>query len=296
MNWDDLKYFLAIARHRSLSAAARELRVTQSTAGRRLEALETGLAVKLLKLTPDGYVPTPAGIRVIESTERIESEALAIEREVNGADAQLEGTVRVTTIETLGAVVLAPLFVELRRSLPDVLVELVTENQSLNLFKRDADIAVRLTRPKQKDLVVKKVGEISFALYASDNYLAEHSAPDFSNGCVGHGIVAMNEENMSFPDARWFSELTNSATTIFSSNSRLAHIEAALSGAGIVCLPRYLADRHAKLVRIEAPDQAPSREIWLAVHKDTRNTPRIRAVLNALAEGFETCTRTLNPR
>jgi DNA-binding transcriptional LysR family regulator len=294
-DWDEFRYFLAVARNRSLSAAARQLRVTQSTVGRRIEGLERRLGAKLLTKTPDGYVLTTAGLHALQNAERMESEAHALERQLAGLDMRLGGSVRVTTIETLGAVVLAPLFAELRRRLPEISLELVTDNRSLSLFKRDADIAVRLARPEQRDLVIKKIGDIAFALYASKDYLRQHGNPTFTTGCDGHTVIALYQDFPSFPDARWLANLTSGAKLAFVSNSRHIHVEATLQGIGLACLPRYLADRHDELVRLEAPSRAPSREVWLAVHRDMRRTPRIRAVFDAIAAGVKLRASMLNP-
>jgi DNA-binding transcriptional LysR family regulator len=294
-DWDDFRYFLAVVRNRSLSAASRELRVTQSTVGRRLEGLESRLGAGLLKRTPDGYVLTPAGVRVLENAERIEREAHALERQVTGFDTRVGGSVRVTTIETFGAVILAPLFAELWRRLPDVSVELLTDNRSLSLFKREADIAVRLTRPEQHDLIFKRIGNVGFAVYASKAYLRQHGSPDFTTGCDGHTIITLHQDLLSFPDARWSAKLTSRAKPAFVSNSRNVHVEAALAGVGLACLPYYLADRHAELVRLETPSRAPTREVWLAVHRDMRRTPRIRAVFDAIAAGVNARASILNP-
>ena len=283
LDWDDLRYFLAIARRHSLSAAARELRVTQSTMGRRLDGLESRLGVKLLKRTPNGYVLTSAGKRVLVNTERMEIEALSLERKVGGCDVRLDGNVRVTTVETLGATILTRLLAEFQRRLPGISLELVMDNRTLSLSKRDADIAVRLARPQQQDLIVKKVGNVAFALYASKAYLKQHGAPDFVAGCEGHSVIALHDEIPSFPDAQWLAKLTSKAKIVLSSNSRYSHLEAAVEGAGMACLPRYLADRHKTLVRLKTPGGAPLREIWLAVHKDTRQTARVRAVFDAIA-------------
>lgn len=293
--WDDLRYFLAIARYHSLSAAARKLRVTQSTMGRRLDSLETRLGVKLLKRTPNGYVLTPAGTRALERTERMETEALTLERKVSGCDVRLEGNVRVTTVETFGAAILTPFFAEFQRRLPGISLDLVTDNRTLSLSKRDADIAVRLARPEQHDLIVKKTGNIAFALYASKTYLKQHGAPNFAAECKGHSVIALHDELPSFPDARWLAKLASRARVVLSSNSRYAHVEAAVEGAGMACLPCYLADRYRELVRLKTPSNAPLREIWLAVHKDTRQTPRIRAVFDAIADGLRARTSMLNP-
>ena len=125
LDWDDLRFFLALTRHGSLSAAAKVLHVSQSTVGRRLNTLEATLAVRLLNRTPEGYVPTLAGEEVRQKAERLEAEALGLERDVTGRDTRLRGLVRVTCAETMAAHLLAPSFARLHAKHPDIMIELI---------------------------------------------------------------------------------------------------------------------------------------------------------------------------
>ena len=167
LDWDDLRFFLAVARRGSLTTAAKDLRVAQSTVGRRLSSLETNLGARLLHRTPDGYTLTLAGHDVLRQAERVEIEALGVERSVGGRDAKLEGVVRVTCTETMAAHVLAPCFAALQEIHSGILVELMPNPNVLSLSMREADIAVRLVRSNEHDLVVRRIGLIAFGLYAS---------------------------------------------------------------------------------------------------------------------------------
>ena len=141
LDWDDLRFFLALARTGSLSAAARDLRVAQSTVGRRLASLETSLGVRLLNRTPDGYQPTLAGEEVRAQAERLETEALSLERTVGGRDNRLSGLVRVTCAETIASYLLAPCFAALHAEHPDMMVELISNPRELSLAMREAEIS-----------------------------------------------------------------------------------------------------------------------------------------------------------
>lgn len=174
LDWDDLRYFLAIAQHGSLSAAAKELHVAQSTVGRRLASLERSLGARLLNRTPDGYFPTLAGQNVREQAERLEAEVLALERNVGGRDTRLSGLVRVTCAETVASQILAPCLATLHTEHPEIMIELIPNQRELSLSMREADIAVRLKRPDQHDLVVRRVGSLAFGLYASPEYLERY--------------------------------------------------------------------------------------------------------------------------
>jgi len=286
LDWDDLHSFLTIARHGTLSAAARALGVTQTTMGRRLEALQGRAGVKLLNRTPGGFVLTTAGERVLANVERMEAEALAVERAVTGEDARLEGEVRITTVEALAAHLLVPALGPLAARYPAITVEIDVDTRSLSLSRREADIAVRLAAFEQHDAIVRKVGTMLFGVYASPAYLADRGATKLAEGAPGHRVITLQENLLQTPEGRWFARVTDRASVALRTNSRDGQLAAAVAGLGLACLPRYLADPVADLVRVELGEQAPLRDIWLGVHRDTRWTPRIRAVLDHLGQIF----------
>jgi len=294
LDWDDLQYFLAIARQGSLSAAAKILRVTQSTMSRRLDALEQRMGATLLQKTPSGYVLTSVGVAVLGNVERIESEALAVERVITGRDVRLEGTIRITTVETFAVEVLSGAFAEFRLKYPGIQLELITGTRNLSLTMREADVALRLTRLTQNDLAIRRVADLSVGLYASSAYLERRGHPDFAAGGSGHDILTATDELAGTPDSIWFAGLFPKATVAFRSNSRYALRAAAEAGMGLVCLVRYLGDTQ-RLVRLDPPVPPPSREVWLAVHNDIRHTPRIRALTDFLTESLTLDAPILKP-
>ena len=295
LDWDDLRFFLAVARHGNLTAAARELRVAQSTVGRRLASLETGLGVRLLHRTPDGYVLTLAGEGVRGQAERAEAEILGVERTVGGRDAGLEGVVRVTCTETFAAHVLAPCFAALQTRHPGILVELMPSARPLSLSMREADLAVRLARPNQHDLVVRRLGRVAFGLYAAPAYLERYGEPDFEAGCPGHRLMTLVGDEDRDAQARWTAELAPRAGLGLQTNSHEALLSAARSGGGLACLARFRADPEVGLRRLATPVPPPVTDIFLVVHRDSRGTPRIRAALSAVAEAVKTISAMLDP-
>jgi DNA-binding transcriptional LysR family regulator len=294
LDWDDLHTFLAIARHGSLSAAARALAVQQTTIGRRLAALESRAGARLLQKTPRGYTLTPAGEAILGNVERIESETLAIERRITGRDVRLEGTVRLTAVESLAADILLPALPELRRRHPGIHIDLIAETRSLSLTMREADIALRLARPRQHDLAIRRVGGIGFALYAAPAYLDAHGQPDLAAGSPGHAAILFETDQAHLDEVAWFAGLTANAVPVLRSNSRYCHRAAARAGIGLACLARYLGDGHG-LARLPTPTPGPSRDLYLCVHNDIRHTPRIRAVTDFLAEALRAESGRLNP-
>lgn len=284
LDWDDLRFFLAIARRGNLTAAAKDLRVAQSTMGRRLASLEADLAVRLLLRTPDGYRLTPAGETVRLQAERVEAEALAVERAVGGQDVRLQGVVRVTCTETLAVHVLAPCFVALQHHHPDILVELIPNPMEVSLSMREADIAIRLAPSDRNDLVVRRVGCMSFGLYASPLYLQRHGLPDFGAGCAGHRLMRSMDDVDGDDQARWAAEAAHRARPGLQTGSHEALVVAARSGGGLACLACFRADPDPALVKLATPTPAPVADVCVLLHRDSRSTPRLRAASSVIAE------------
>lgn len=296
LDWDDLRFFLALARHGSLSAAAKALHVSQSTVGRRLTTLEAALAVRLLNRTPDGYVLTLAGTAVREKAERLEAEAMALERDISGRDARLRGLVRVTCAETIGAHILAPSFAHLNASYPDVMIELIPNPRELSLSMREADISVRSRQPEQHDLVLRRIGGIAFGLYATPEYLRDHGQPDLEDGCPGHRLITQIEDTQEMTQVAWLTEMASRATVVLKTSSHEAAVLAAANGGGLACLARFRGDAEPRLIRLPVPTEPPGADILLLVHKDNRDTPRIRVVLTHITERIHELAPMLQPQ
>lgn len=294
LDWDDLRTFLAIARHGTLSAAARALGVHQPTMGRRLAALEQRAGARLLLKTPRGYTLTASGEAILGNVERIEAEALAVERRITGRDVRLEGIVRITTVESFAAEVVMPILAGLRQGHPGIAVELLADVRNLNLTRREADVALRMARLDQPDLTARRIGVLGFGLYASPSYLAARGTPAFEHGGEGHEVILTQPELLGGAEMTWLTGILPRAVPALRTNSRYGHRAAALAGLGIACLARYLGDA-VPLVRLAPPVPPPVRELWLAVHTDIRHMPRIRAVTEALAAGVKARADLLAP-
>lgn len=294
MDWDDLRTFLLVARHGTLSAAARASGVHQPTMGRRLAALERRTGARLLQKTPEGYTPTAAGEAILGNAERIEAEVLAAERRISGRDVRLEGVVRVTSVESIAVEILMPGLADLHQRHPGITVDLVADTRSLSLSRREADVAVRMARLDQNDLVARRIGIVAYGLYAAPAYLAAYGQPDFSTGGEGHNLVLTQSELMGLPEMAWLTTILPHATPALRTNTRYVQREATRAGLGLACLARYLGDP-ADLVLLQPPTPAPQREMWLAVHSDIRHMPRIRAVTDALAATVRSRSAVLAP-
>ena len=295
LDWDDLRYFLALTRHGNLSAAAKELRVAQSTGGRRLASLEASLGVRLLNRTPDGYVSTMAGQEVLVKAERLEAETLALERRVGGRDTLMAGLVKVTCAESVASHILAPMLATLHREHPDIIVELIPDPRELSLSMREADVSVRLTQSSQHDLVIRRVGTLGFGLYASPDYLKTHDEIDFEAGCIGQHLVAQLDDIEDSEQTNWLASLAARARVSIQTSSHEAAVAATLNGGGLGCLARFRADREKGLTRLTPPAPVPATGIWMVTHKDNRRNARIRTILTRIATGIRGVADVLTP-
>lgn len=288
MDWDDLRTFLAIARHGTLSAAARALGVTQPTMGRRLAAMEERQGARLLQRLPGRYGLTALGEVVLGHAERIEAEALAAERTITGRDVALEGVVRLTTVDMLAARIVAPALAALQSRHPGIVVELVPDSRSLSLSKREADIALRMNRFEGNEIAARKVGQMAIGLYASRQMQAAVLG--------GHvRLVTVLEDQAHLPEAAWLRENFPNAAEGFRSNSREVQLWAIKAGAGVGAVSRFRGDEEPDLVRLRTDLTDLTRDIWLGVHVDMRHMPRVRAVMDAVTASLRTHSLLLCP-
>ncbi len=280
--WSDLRVLTTVHRTGSLSAAAGVLRIDQTTVGRRLSALEAALGARLFHRGRDGLRITRAGDEVLAFAGRMEEEALALERAVQGRDRAASGPVRLTTLESFGSRFLAPRLGALRAKHPGVVLDVHTDNRSLSLTRREADLAVRYRRPEQPGLLARRVGALAYAAYASPAYLAAAGRPRRPADLARHAVLGYDDELAANPEARWLASLVGPAGVAGRSNSVGALAAAAAAGAGIAALPCFVGDADAGLERVLPP--AVTRDVWLVVHPELRDVGRVRAVMEFVSE------------
>ncbi len=279
-SWDDLRIFLAVARAGSLSGAARALGVNHSTVFRRIGAFEEALGVRLFERQPGGYLLTPAGEELRDGALRVEEEIASLNRKVTGRDLRLSGTVRITTIDMLAFGLLPRHLAGFRDAYPGIEVELVVGNVALNLSRREADVALRVGNAPAETLVGRRVGRLAFAVYGSAGYRARRPEPDLAL----HDWIGLDSEHEALVRrmARFLPEVKPTLRT----NSVAAALSVAKEGLGLAPLPCGLADLEADLVRVASLPDEFTLDLWLLTHEDLRQTARIRAFLDYLAEAL----------
>ncbi|MDR9775697.1 LysR family transcriptional regulator [Rhizobium hidalgonense] len=279
MEWSDLKLFLAIARFGTLGAAARSLGLTQPTMGRRLRALETSLGQTLFQRTTDGFVLTDEGAAVFAGAERIEEEALAVERVLAGGSSQLDGFLRLSSSDWFGAHVLSPVLAEFSQVHPKVVVELLTDGRLLNLSRREADLVFRIQPFTEAEIISRKLIHIEYGLYIGRG--APH--PETGDG-AGARLVTINEAFGDMPDVGWLQRLLPNAEIVMRSNSRDVQAALCANGAGLAVLPRPLGDSHAAIELVDLGEPPPGRDTWVGYHRDMKRLARLRALLDLVIE------------
>jgi DNA-binding transcriptional LysR family regulator len=293
IGWELYRTFLAVLEQGSLSGAARALGITQPTAGRHIEALESALNVSLFTRSQLGLQATDVALALQSHAHAMQSTAASLERAASEHThgASVHGVVRVSASEIVGVEVLPPIIAALCDKHPGLIVELVLSNRVQDLLRREADIAVRMVRPTQSQLVARRVGRIEVGLHARKDYLEQHGTPRNAAALAQHAVIGYDQTTEFIRDAS--KKLPAFTRDMFSirADSDLAQLALIRAGAGIGACQVALARRDA-LVRVLPKVFALHLDTWIAMHEDLRASPRCRATFDALAAGLERYART----
>jgi DNA-binding transcriptional LysR family regulator len=281
-DWNLIRSFLAVAREGSLSAAARALATTQPTIGRHVNELEASLDMILFQRGRDGFQLTEKGAALFERAEPMAESAAGFARLAQGSARKIAGTVRITASEIVAAYVLPPILADFGREEPDIEIELVASNQLGNLLSRDADIAVRMVRPVQNDLVARHVADLPLAVCASSAYLDRHGRPQAPLDLVGHRLVGWDRSDEIIKGFAQFGVPIDRHAFAFRSDNQIVLWEAVKAGLGIGFAQASLAAREPGVEQVLPSLPLPSLPLWLAIHEDLRMSVRIRRVLDFL--------------
>ena len=287
MSWDDLRIALAVARHGSHSAAARSLGLTQPTVGRRLRAFEKILGAPLFERSTHGVRTTPLGLTVITQAERIEERVFAMERVASTGSSGLAGQVRVTASDWLVARVLPRALLAIAARAPDLRIDLASESQLVSLTRNESDLALRPRRFESNGIYQRAVGYVAFAVYASREYLSRHGEPALESRALGHALALMDDDAGPIVDVEWLRRVASRARIVARTNGREPLAALARGGAAFVCLPSLVGDATPGLVRLSSLGEAPGRTLWLGVHRDRRELPRVALVAAAIRDQTE---------
>jgi len=291
IEWELYRSFLGVLREGSLSGAARSLGVAQPTVGRHVAALEAALGLALFTRSPTGLLPTEAAQALRAPAEAMESSASAFERAAaslgeGGASAQVRGVVRISVSEVIGIEVMPAILAGLRERHPGLVIELALSDRVQDLLNREADIAVRMTPPRQEQLVARRVGCAEVGLHAHPGYLEKHGTPATLDDLAGHALIGYDQVTPFVRDAAARTGMPDRGRFTLRTDSNAAQLALIRAGAGIGGCQVRLAERAPRLVRV-LPDAFSMRlDTWIAMHGDLRDSARCRVTFDALADGL----------
>lgn len=286
-NWNDIVYFLEVARQKSLVRAAERLRVDHTTVSRRIRELEKSLNTSLFSRSRNGFHLTETGMNLLQYAEGMEGHANAIAETLAGSEgADAGGAVRIASMEGIGSLYLTGIFGEFIQRYPSVLIELITDYRMLDLSRREADVFLSFFKPAGKRLSIQKLGEFRVSLFASTEYLERHGMPATISELEDHRFVDFIDELVHVQENRWLSDILRPHGTVFRSTSLVAQFRLASEGEAIAMLPSFVAAHDTNLIPV-MPDLFTVRDIWLSVHADLLHVSRIKAVMSFLQKRIQ---------
>jgi DNA-binding transcriptional LysR family regulator len=274
-DWEDLHHFVTLAREGTLSGAARTLGVDHATVARRVAALEASTGLKLVDRRARATTLTDDGRRIAAVAAPMEEAAFAVGRAARAAKPEVDGEVTISAPPNFASSVIAPQLVRLRAQHPGIRIKLIGEKRKASLSRREADIALRLMRPVEAGLFVRKIGSFGFSLYGAPSYLEK--TPPHALSFIGYDASMVES-----PQEVWLRTIIGEREVVLRTNDLETQLAAARSGLGVAALPHYLGDGDPNLQRYTVTQKPINREIWLAVHRDLRQVPAVRAVMEFL--------------
>ena len=294
LDWNDLRYFLAVARTGSTLSAGKALRVSQTTAARRVSALEAELGINLFERRPTGYVLTPAGQALVERAEAMEAAAGHFADAAAIESREVTGTVKLTVDEIYAVALLPPILKELHEAWPGIRIELDPSEAKRDLHAGEADIALRATKGlTDSALVGRRLGRDYWTMYCSRDYAAAHGRPRRRRDLKDHAFIGGGSPMVWRAWREWLERNHFADQVAVQHGTSTGLLAAARAGLGLAVLPSLVADLDPDLVRCLPPEPDHEFEFWLLTHERLRHTPRVRAVLDFL---YERLTRVVRER
>lgn len=285
-SWDFYRTFLTVLKEGSLSAAARELGLTQPTVGRHIDTLEGIIGFQLFIRSPQGLIPTEAARDLKPYAEQLAANAAALLRAATGQGKAVRGTVRISASEVIGIEVLPPMLANLNERHPDLVIELSVSDAVEDLLRQEADIAVRMVAPAQGALITRRIGGIPLGLHAHRRYLDLHGVPERLDDLRNHRMIGFDRESAFVRTMRKRVPLLDIMRPTLKSDSNLAQMAMIRAGCGIGVCQVELAKRDPNLMRLFATEFELRLETFVVMHETMKTTPRCRVAFDALVEGL----------
>lgn len=282
LDWNLIRSFVTVAESGSLLAASRKIGVSQPALGRHIDELERQLGLTLFSRGRAGMRLTEAGMALLEDARSIRREVDHLLLRAAGRSESVSGPVRITASQVMATYVLPPMLARLKQAEPGLEVELVADNAIANLLARDADIAIRMARPAQNDLIAQKIGDLALGCFAHRDYVARRGAPAALSDLAAHDLIGYDRVTRILDAMRQFGMTMERSGFAFRTDDEVAQWELVRAGAGVGFAQLAIAASDADLERLLANVPLPRLPLWLAAHQELRTSPRIRRALDFL--------------
>lgn len=286
LNWDDMRYFLALSRRSSFLSAAEDLKVTHSTVARRISALEESLGTQLFLRTGKGCCLTPAGEKLVPFAEQLETTAISLEESVSGFNRQISGAIRIGAPDGIGNCYLASRLGILQSLHPALDVELIAVPTYYSLSKREIDILITVQRPSAGNVVARQLVPYRMGMFATRQYLEKAPRIRGTEDLKGHSFISYIDDLLFDQDLNYMEEIARGLTTKFRSSTVVAQMNAVASGSGIGIIPYFMVHGQTGLIPV-LPEKRIERRYWLQVNPDSRQLARVRATIDFLVSQVE---------
>jgi DNA-binding transcriptional LysR family regulator len=282
--WNDVRFFLAVAREGTLTGAAQHLRIDHTTVGRRVRILEETLRAKLFDRSTTGCTLTPQGKKFLEAAESMETMAFSAQSMIAEADLSMSGTVRIGATDGFGTFFLAPRLGALQRNHPHLEVHLLAMPRVYSLSKREADIAVGLAQPREGRLYSRKLTDYHLGVYASKEYLAQHAPITSVKDFTKHAFMSYIDDMMYAKELNYIPRIDPAINPLLKISNPIAQLKSTISGYGLCVLPCFIADFEPELTRVLPNEVTLMNSFWLIVHSERRRLARVRAAADFIRD------------
>jgi DNA-binding transcriptional LysR family regulator len=283
MNWENFRYFLALARHKTLASAGKSLLVSNVTVYRRIKAFEEQLGVILFEHNPSGYILTSAAEQLLEEIEPVEDILETSLREFQGLDQRIHGSIVIATTDTLGSKILPSILKKFKSTFPELSIELKVGQETVSLSKREADIAVRTSKQPPPNLVGRKVGNINFAVYGASSYLEKYDSISFPDDVSNHHFLVLDDSLSHLKIKQWMDKKITNEADVTKVNGMLPLFELCEAGVGLAALPTFLTtQKHTNLKEIYPIPDPSGIYAWVLTHRDLTRSTRVRVTTEFL--------------
>ncbi len=283
-DWDDYRYFLAVAKEGSLSAASRELKVSQPTVSRRISQLEQRLSIRLFDQLPTGMQLTAPAREIVTIAENLENSAIELRRRVAGRETDLAGPITITATQSFATCWLAQRIAAFSEQYPEIEITCLAENQVLNLARREADLAIRFGQPSASGLVGSRVGTVHCGIYGSKNYFDAYGLPQSLEDLQHHRLIDTADPIAQFQQSKDLKALMNDAVVSSRTNCPYTYIALARAGQGLISTTCYMTARAPELMRVLADEYDKKIELWMLIHPDMKGCARVRVFMDFIRD------------